>query len=289
MTSGVRVVGGSKAAAGRGGRRQKADDRTDPEPGGVALRPEAGADEAGAAAAGDVKAGGKNVDGENVAGGPTRRHAGRATDHADGGEGRTPSTGRHRRAGVAALAVLAVLGVAGTIGFGLAWQGAHATQAGEAQARAKARSFLVDLTNFNAKTVDADFSAVSSMATGAFASQAQRFFNSAIRQDLQKALASSRGQIRALYVQSYGSGSATVYAVADQLYVNAKLTSPQTDVLRLVVGLSQVGGQWKVANVTVLQGPSLQTGSPSTGGGSGSTGGSSSTSPSSTSPSSTSP
>ena len=175
---------------------------------------------------------------------------------------------RRRRAGVVALAAVALLGVAGTVGFGMAWKGLQDKQSGEAQARAAARTFLVDLTNFNAKTVDADFAAVSSMATGPFAAQAQKFFNSSIRQDLQKALASSRGQIRALDVQSDAGGSAAVYGVVDQLYVNDKLTSPQTDVLRMVVDLSQVGGRWKVADVRVLQGPSLGP-TPSSGTGSG--------------------
>lgn len=158
---------------------------------------------------------------------------------------------------VTGLAILAILGLAGTIWFGVAWAGLQARQTGESQARASARSFLVDLTNFNAKTVDADFGAITSMSTGTFATQAKKFFNSSIRQDLEKALASSRGQVRSLYVQSYGGGQATVYAVLDQLYVNNKITSPQTDVLRVVVTMHQVGGRWKVADVTVLQGPSL--------------------------------
>lgn len=174
---------------------------------------------------------------------------------------RRPGTGGRRRWVTVVLACLAVLGIAGTVGFGLAWAGLHAQASGEAQASSSARSFLVDLTNFDAKTVDADFQAITSMATGPFASQAQRFFNSSIRQDLEKALASSRGQIRALYVQSYGTGQATVYGVVDQLYANDKLTSPQTDVLRIVLTMSQVSGRWKVADVTVLQGPSLSSGS----------------------------
>jgi len=164
---------------------------------------------------------------------------------------------RPRRWVGAVLGVLAVLGIAGTVGFGVAWAGLESTASGEAQAREAAHSFLVDLTNFDARTVDADFQAITSMATGPFASQAARFFNSSIRQDLEKALASSRGQVRALYVQSYGTGQATVYGVVDQLYANDKLTSPQTDVLRIVLTMAQVSGRWKVADVTVLQGPSL--------------------------------
>ena len=82
------------------------------------------------------------------------------------------------------------------------------------------------------------------MATGAFATQAKQFFNSSIRKALEKALAESRGQIRALAVQSenQGAGTASVYAVVDQTYVNNKITSPQADVVRLVADL-QAGGR----------------------------------------------
>jgi len=174
-----------------------------------------------------------------------------------------------RRWSVGLLACLAVLGIAGTVGFGLAWAGLHSRADGEVQAKTAARSFLVDLTNFDAKSVDADFQAITSMATGQFANQAQRFFNSSIRQQLQKALASSRGQVRALYVQSYASGQATVYGVVDQLYANDKLSSPQTDVLRIVLSMTEVSGRWRVADVTVLQGPSLSPSSPGSGSSSG--------------------
>ncbi len=190
-----------------------------------------------------------------------------AESAAGGGSARVASAGtapRGRRRGLTILlALLAVLGIAGTVGFGLAWAGLHAQTSGEAQARTAARSFLVDLTNFDAKSVDADFQAITSMSTGQFASQAQRFFNSSIRQELQRALASSRGQVRALYVQSYGTGQATVYGVVDQLYANDKVSTPQTDVLRIVLTMAEVSGRWKVADVTVLQGPSLSPGTSS--------------------------
>jgi hypothetical protein len=164
---------------------------------------------------------------------------------------------RRRRLLTWGLAALAVLGIAGTVGFGLAWAGANGRTQGEGRVSAAARTFLRDLTNFDAKTVDADFSAVTGMATGNFAAQADRFFNSNIRQALQKALASSRGQIRQLYVQSYDGTNASVYAVVDQLYVNNKVTSPQSDVLRVLVDLTQVSGTWKISQVSVLQGPNL--------------------------------
>ncbi|MGH9100679.1 MAG: hypothetical protein ACRDV8_10690 [Acidimicrobiales bacterium] len=184
------------------------------------------------------------------------REAGAAGAAAPDLRGRRATGGRKRK-GAVVLACIAVLGIFGTVGFGLAWAGLHARASGEAQAEVAARSFLVDLTNFDAKTVDADFAAITSMATGPFSTQAQKFFNSTIRQELEQALASSRGQLRAIYVQSYGTGQASIYAVVDQLYANDKVTSPQTDVLRMVLTMSQVSGSWKVADVTVLQGPTL--------------------------------
>jgi hypothetical protein len=93
---------------------------------------------------------------------------------------------------------------------------------------------------------------------------APSFFNSAIRSDLENALAESRGQIRGVWVQNDNGTSASVYGVVDQLYVNNKITTPQSDVLRVVVDLSQVRGAWKISNVTVLEGASpASTGTPS--------------------------
>ena len=94
------------------------------------------------------------------------------------------------------------------------------------------------------------------MATGQFSTQAKEFFNSSIRTALEKALAESRGQIRLLDVQSenQAAGTASVYAVVDQTYVNDKISTPQADVVRLVADLQQVGGVWKISDVTVLEG-----------------------------------
>jgi hypothetical protein len=152
---------------------------------------------------------------------------------------------------------LAVIGLVGTIVFGTLYT--TESRGGPVQDPAvvsASRAFLTDFFNFNAKTVDADFNAVGGMATGAFATQAQQFFNASIRKALEEALAESRGQIRYLDVQSenQGAGTASVYAVVDQTYVNNKITSPQADVVRLVADLKQVGGVWKISDVTVLEG-----------------------------------
>ncbi|HEY2214421.1 MAG TPA: hypothetical protein VGH31_05140 [Acidimicrobiales bacterium] len=154
------------------------------------------------------------------------------------------------------ILLVAVLGVIGTLVFGGLWltkSGGSKSQQ-DAAVLSTSRTFLKDLTNFNAKSVDADFTAVTKMATGSFASQAQKFFNSAIRIDLEKALADTRGQIRSVYVQNFNGHEASVYGVVDEVYANNKITTPQADVLRILVNLKLVGSTWKISNVTVLEG-----------------------------------
>ena len=85
---------------------------------------------------------------------------------------------------------------------------------------------------------------------------------------MESALAESRGQVRSLYVQTDNGTSASVYAVVDQIYVNNKISTPQSDVLRILVNLAKVGPSWKISDVTVLEGATPA----STGTGSGSAG-----------------
>ena len=164
--------------------------------------------------------------------------AGRASDG-----GRSPSGRRLRTLGRRLVAVVAVLGIAGTLAFGHAWAVQRQQAADEANVRSVANGFLLSLTNFDAKSIDADFNRVQSYATGDFATQANQFFGSAIRKQLEAALASSRGQIRDLFVQSASAGKATVFAVVDQTYVNAKMSAPAADVLRIVLDLAHHVGR----------------------------------------------
>jgi Mce-associated membrane protein len=182
---------------------------------------------------------------------------------ADAGATGRPGDGRPGRArfyrrpwAFIVVCLIAVAGVAGTVGFGLAWSSGNTQQSGANQAKATASTFLIALTNFDAKSIDADFSKITNMATGNFSSQANKFFGSDIRQKLETALATSRGQIRDIYVESYGGGQASVYSVIDQVYANNTNKTPQSDVLRVVVNLTQRPQGWKVSNVTVLEGGS---------------------------------
>jgi hypothetical protein len=155
------------------------------------------------------------------------------------------------------VSLLAAVGVAGTLVFGIlfATEGSGGLVQDPAVLSAST-AFLNDFFNFNAKTVDSNFNAITAMATGAFSDQAQQFFNSSIRNALEQALAESRGQIRFDEVQSenQAAGTASVYAVVDQTYVNNKFTTPQADVFRLIADLKRVNGAWKISDVTVLEG-----------------------------------
>lgn len=155
------------------------------------------------------------------------------------------------------VSVVAALGLLGTIVFGILY--ATSGPGGQVQDPAvlsASRTFLTDFFNFTPKTVDSDFNAITAMATGNFSSQANQFFNSTIRKQLQTADASSRGQVRYLAVQQEGNpaGTASIYAVVDQTYANNKSTSLGSDVVRLTADLKQVNGTWKISNVTVLEG-----------------------------------
>jgi hypothetical protein len=153
------------------------------------------------------------------------------------------------------LAVVATLALVGTAVFAVLFFTKSSGDSGEqAAVQSASKAFLVDFFNFNAKSIDTDFNAVTAMATGSFSSQANEFFNSAIRKELEASLAESRGQIRYNLVQSLSPHSASVYAVVDQVYVNDKITTPASDVVRLIVNLTEVGSTWKISDVTVLEG-----------------------------------
>ena len=180
-----------------------------------------------------------------------------------------PEPGPSRRT-LAIVGVVAALGLLGTLIFGVLYATKSSGQIQDPAVLSASRTFLTDFFNFDAKTVDSDFNAVTNMATGQFSSQATQFFNSNIRKALESALAESRGQIRYLEIQSEGDppGTASIYAVIDQTYVNNKISTPQSDVVRLIADLQQVGGVWKISSVTVLEGATPESATGNSGSGS---------------------
>jgi hypothetical protein len=154
-----------------------------------------------------------------------------------------------------ACAVLAVIGFAGTGYFGRAWLDQRSTNNATTSVKTASANFVSALTNFDPGTVDSDFTRIEDDATGPFASQAQSFFGTSIRQQLIAADAASRGQVRDLFVEAINGGQATVFVVVDQQYENSKSSHVASDTLRLELGLTDVSGRWLISSVDVLQSP----------------------------------
>lgn len=170
----------------------------------------------------------------------------------DASEGRPPLL-------VTALVVVALAGLFGTVFF---WGRYHTLASRNAQQKAVVRTssdFLLALFNFQASTVDADFNKVESYATGNFRGQLARFMSTDIRQALAANQAVSRGQVRALYVQSLSGNAAVTYADVDQTIANLKFRAPEQDEVRIVLNLTKTSAGWKISDVTVEQAPAVPT------------------------------
>lgn len=153
------------------------------------------------------------------------------------------------------LLVLLALSLVAAIGFALAWSNLESQQNTRTTVTRVARDFLLSLTNFTPNNLDSRLANLSTYATGDFAKQENQFFGTSIRQALQQVRASSRGQIRYIFVQSQNGDQATVYAWVDQTFINSKLTAPQTDVLQVSLGMFDRPAGWKIGSVTVLNSP----------------------------------
>lgn len=159
-----------------------------------------------------------------------------------------------------ALAIVAVAGVLGTLVFGGMWAMEKRADQGQQAMENKAEEFLLALTNFDAATVDEDFDTIVELGTGDFYDQADQFFGSDVRDALKEVQASSRGEIRDLYVQSFSGDRGRVFAVVDQTIANNRFPQPQADQLRVELTLRHTDGSWHVSDVLVLEAPAAAAG-----------------------------
>jgi hypothetical protein len=121
--------------------------------------------------------------------------------------------------------------------------------------RTAGREFAIALTNFDASTIDADFDRILDFATGDFEEEADRFYDDEIRTQLRDAQATSRSEIRDIYVQSFDGDSGSVFFTADQTIANNLSPQPITDTLRVELGMVREDGDWKIRTVEVLDAP----------------------------------
>jgi hypothetical protein len=167
---------------------------------------------------------------------------------------------RRLRILVAALVVALLATTAASIILYVDWHAARAQDDRERQVLKVSRDFTTALFNFDAKSVDADFDRIIAFGTGKFLDQAKQNFGSDIRQALIQRQASSRGQVRFLFVEDVKANSADVFVVEDQQIFNNVLKAPEADEVRADIALTRVNGAWRVSDLTVLQSPPVASG-----------------------------
>lgn len=150
---------------------------------------------------------------------------------------------------------LFTLAAAAALVFALAWlSGVNENDRIEDVERATQR-FVTALTNFSADTIEADVQEIRSFAVGNFEQEVDTFFGPDAIDAITQAEATSEGEIQAIFVQDIDEDAASVFVVVSETVTNSLLEEPQTDVLRLEVGLVRTEGDWKVDRVDVFQAP----------------------------------
>lgn len=172
--------------------------------------------------------------------------------------------GRFRRAGRAARSLpwrfilpwtLFAIAAAFAILFGMLWLQDVREEDELDEVRATAQRFALALTNFSADTIDEDVEEIKAFATGTFAEEVDTFFGPEAVDAIEEADASSTGEVRGLFVQDHDDGRASVFAVVDETIQNTVLDDPQSDILRLEMGLTRTDGDWKIDRVDIFQAP----------------------------------
>lgn len=151
--------------------------------------------------------------------------------------------------------VLCALALAAAIVFFLLWQQERSAAQARAEMRSQADRFVTALTNFSAETIDDDAARIKSFAVGDFAKEAEAFFGDKAVAAIEEAGAVSEGEIESMFVQELEDDSGSVFAVVSETVTNSQRAQPQTDTLRLEVGMIETSSGWKVNRVDVLQSP----------------------------------
>ena len=156
------------------------------------------------------------------------------------------------------LLVVAVLAIAGMVFFGLRWKELHDEEVQRQDVEEAAGQFLDALFEWDGANIDEDFDRILEMSTGEFADQAQDTFNDdATRQQLREENAGSRADDLDIFVRSINGDDARVFAVVDVTAASAAFPDRRADTVRVEIGMTKEGGEWKVNDVNLLDGLNL--------------------------------
>ena len=171
-----------------------------------------------------------------------------------------PQDGRDDRVRPRELVLLfvTVVALAGMVFFGLRWKELHDDEVERQDVEESAGQFLNALFEWEGQTVDEDFDRILSMATGDFAEEAQSTFNDdEVRQNLREENAGSRADDLDIFVRSINGDEARVFAVVDVTAASAAFPDRRADTVRVEIGMTKEGGEWKVFDVNLLDGLNL--------------------------------
>ena len=168
--------------------------------------------------------------------------------------GRKPQLRRVIRHPVFPWALVAVA-TAAAVTFAILWRVEAGEDRAAAEVRDAARRFLSVLTNFSAETIEEDIEEIRGFAEGGFAQEVDQTFSDARVAAIRENEVVSTGRVRSVFVQTVEGNTATVFGVVNETIVNASLTAPRADVLRVELELIETPDGWKVSSVQILQSP----------------------------------
>jgi hypothetical protein len=149
---------------------------------------------------------------------------------------------------------VAGIAIVAAILFALLWRAEAGRDDRAREVRAVGRAFLTALTNFGAETIDRDVQEIKAFAVGRFADEVEITFSEERIEAIRSQGATSTGEIDALFVQSVGDDTATLFGVVQETVAN-ETTTPREDTLRIEIGMIETADSWKVEQVELLQTP----------------------------------
>jgi hypothetical protein len=145
---------------------------------------------------------------------------------------------------------------AAAVTFALLWAfDVGGGDARQAEVRDTARQFLKALTNFSADTIDQDVEEIRAFGVGQFAGEVEETFSPERLAAIRENQVVSTGRVESVFVQTLEGSTASVFAVVNETIINASLTAPRADVLRVELVMIETPDGWKVNSVEILQSP----------------------------------
>jgi hypothetical protein len=125
--------------------------------------------------------------------------------------------------------------------------------------RSTANQFANALFTFDAGTLNQNITQAQALSTPAYSQTIASFYTADQVAAAKTAQASSRADIKSVFVESINGDSASVFVVLTDTYANNKDPKPRVDDVRMILSLKRSSGAWKVSDVQVLQAPPAAT------------------------------